>query len=77
MCFYDLSTGNVDRSYKVRGNVTLTYYGRVWKLENNDFRIDLVISRGMESETVTLYREAEPGETLEDVVREVYEAFQI
>ena len=46
-------------------------------MENNDFRIDLVISRGMESETVTLYREAEAGETLEDVVREVYEAFQI
>ena len=26
---------------------------------------------------VTIYREAEPGETLEDVVREVYEAFNV
>lgn len=61
----------------MRGNVTLINNGRVWKLDNNDFRIDLVISRGMESETITLYREAEAGETLEDVVREVYEAFQV
>lgn len=44
---------------------------------NNDFRIDLVISRGMEQDVVTIYREAEPGETLEDVVREVYEAFNV
>lgn len=46
-------------------------------MENNDFRIDLVISRGMESEVVTIYREAEAGETLEDVVREVYEVFGV
>jgi len=56
-----------------------------WKLNNvininnfiGDFRIDLVISRGEESETVTIYREAEAGETLQDVVREVYEAFNV
>ena len=46
-------------------------------MDNNDFRIDLVISRGMEQDVVTIYREAEPGETLEDVVREVYEAFNV
>ena len=46
-------------------------------MENNDFRIDLVISRGTESDVVTIYREAEAGETLQDVVREVYEAFQV
>lgn len=44
---------------------------------NNDFRIDLVISRGMEQDVVTIYRKAEPGETLEDVVREVYEVFNV
>ena len=44
---------------------------------NNDFRIDLVISRGIESEVVTIYREAEAGETLADIVREVYEAFNV
>lgn len=44
---------------------------------DNTFRIDLVISRGMESDTVTIYREAEAWETLEDVVREVYEAFNV
>jgi hypothetical protein len=31
----------------------------------------------VESDVVTIYREAEPGETLEDVVREVYEAFNV
>lgn len=67
----------VSAACKVRGNVALTYNGRVWKLGNNDFRIDLVISRGDESEIVTIYREAEAGETLEDVVREVYEAFNV
>lgn len=46
-------------------------------MENNDFRIDLVISRGEESEVVTIYREAELGETLEDVIKEVYEAFNV
>lgn len=44
---------------------------------DNTFRIDLVISRGMEQDVVTIYREAEAGETLEDVVREIYEAFQV
>ena len=44
---------------------------------DNTFRIDLVISRGMEQDVVTIYREAEAGETLQDVVREVYEAFQV
>ena len=44
---------------------------------DNTFRIELVISRGAESDVVTIYREAEAGETLEDVVREVYEAFQV
>lgn len=46
-------------------------------MDNNDFRIDLVISRGLEQDVVTIYREAELGETLEDVVREVYEAFNV
>lgn len=46
-------------------------------MDNNDFRIDLVISRGVEQDVVTIYREAEAGETLEDVVREVYEAFDV
>lgn len=46
-------------------------------MDNNDFRIDLVISRGLEQDVVTIYREAEAGETLEDVVREVYEAFNV
>jgi len=46
-------------------------------LDSNDFRIDLVISRGMEQDVVTIYREAEAGETLEDVVREVYEVFNV
>lgn len=44
---------------------------------DNTFRIDLVISRGMEQGVVTIYREAEAGETLEDVVREIYEAFNV
>ena len=61
----------------MRGNVTLTYNGRVWKLDKKDVRIDLVIGLGEESETVTIYREAEAGETLQDVVREVYEAFNV
>lgn len=46
-------------------------------MDSNDFRIDLVISRGMEQDVVTIYREAEAGETLEDVVREVYEVFNV
>ena len=44
---------------------------------DNTFRIDLIISRGDEQDVVTIYREAEAGETLQDVVREVYEAFQV
>ena len=46
-------------------------------MDKKDVRIDLVIGLGEESETVTIYREAEAGETLQDVVREVYEAFNV
>ena len=46
-------------------------------MENNDFRIDLVISRGLEQDVITIYREAEAGETLQDVVREIYKAFNV